>query len=207
MMIGEMPYLTVLDDCLAELAQNIQRTVVTVHNGRFGVGAGILWRAGGWVVTNNHVVRRGRIRLTLANDETLPADLVAVDPEVDLALIKTSGQDLPAAKIADSRRLRVGQMAIAVGHPWGQRGMLTAGLISALSRAKTRGRRQEIPIIRTDARLAPGNSGGPLINVLGEVIGVNTMVIGGDQGVAIPSQVVEEFVTGALSDFHTEGFI
>jgi serine protease Do len=80
-----------------------------------------------------------------------------------------------------------------VGHPWGQLGVVTAGILSALSTAKTRDGR-EIPILRTDATLAPGNSGGPLVNAVGGVIGINTMIVGGDQGVAIPSYLAANFV-------------
>jgi serine protease Do len=103
------------------------------------------------------------------------------------------------APIADSRSLLVGQIAVAIGHPWGQRGVLTAGIISGMGEARTQGARKSLPVIRTDAELAPGNSGGPLMNASGGVIGINTLIVGGDQGVAIPSHVVEAFVEASLN--------
>ncbi len=108
--------------------------------------------------------------------------------------------DLPPALIADSRSLRVGQMVLAVGHPWGQRGVVTAGIISGLSSAQTNGPRRSVPVIRSDVTLAPGNSGGPMVNAVGGVVGINTMIIGGDLGVAIPSQLVSAFVAQALDE-------
>ena len=102
--------------------------------------------------------------------------------------------------IGDSTNVRVGELVFAIGHPWGQRASVSAGVISHLTNAQTRGKRGVIPIIRTDARLAPGNSGGPLVNHAGEVIGINTMIVGGDQGVAIPSAVAKEFIIASKVD-------
>ncbi len=108
--------------------------------------------------------------------------------------------------IADSRGLKTGHIVMAVGHPWGQRGFVTAGIVSGQGQVSVRGPRgrsssqTSIPIIRTDVRLAPGNSGGPLVNAVGAVVGINTMIVGGDLGVAIPSHMVDEFVNLALED-------
>ncbi len=199
----------VMDENLAEAlvnaVQRVQRSVVVVQNGHRGAGAGVIWRPGGYVVTNYHVVAGGRARLTLANDRQVLARLVANDPEIDLALLQVDNGvyppafgEMPPALIADSRSLKVGQIVFAVGHPWGQRGYVTSGILSSLGEAATRGPRRSVAIIRSDVTLAPGNSGGPLVNAVGGVIGVNTLVIGGDLGVAIPSHIVEEFVTQAI---------
>jgi serine protease Do len=159
--------------------------------------------AGSYILTNHHVVAHGRqLRAALENraphnGAEYPVRLVAVDEEIDLALLHLEVNDLPQAMIADSRNLRVGQLVLAVGHPWGQRSVVTAGLVSGLSKAQTRGRRGEVDIIRSDARLAPGNSGGPLVNASGAVVGINTMIVGGDQGIAIPSHVASAFVDEA----------
>lgn len=192
-----------LSGALAALVGRVQRSLVVVHNGRIGAGAGVLWRPGGLVVTNYHVIARGQPRLTLPGGLELPARVLAREPEIDLALLQAdfggqSHPDLPAAPVADSRGLRVGQIVLAVGHPWGQRGYVTAGILTRLGRAEVRGRRGSIPVLHTDAGLAPGNSGGPLVNAAGAVVGINTMIVGGDQGVAIPSQVVEEFINASL---------
>jgi serine protease Do len=90
-------------------------------------------------------------------------------------------------------------MVFALGHPWGMAHSVTSGVVSSLGHAKTRGKRGLIPIISTDALLAPGNSGGPLLNARGEVIGINTMIVGGDQGVAIPSAVIMDFLQEAIN--------
>lgn len=185
---------------LSEVNSRLQRCVVVVHNGQRGAGAGVVWRTGGYIVTNHHVIAHGKIRISLADGGELPARLVAKDPEIDLALLQVEKSDLPPALLADSRDLKVGQVVLAIGHPWGQRGFVTGGVISSLGSAATRGLRQSVPIIRSDVTLAPGNSGGPLANTLGEVIGINTMVVGGDLGVAIPSHIVEAFVAQALGE-------
>jgi serine protease Do len=175
-------------------------SVVTVFGKRFGAGAGILWSADGLVVTNRHVLSqqtaKGKqtARVLLADERQFDAEVIATDEEVDLALLRIPATDLPAAQIGDSRQLRVGELVFTLGHPWGQRNSASAGIVSQLGNAQTRGTRQLIPIIRTDARLAPGNSGGPLLNATGEVVGINTMIVGGDQGVAIPSAVAMDFV-------------
>jgi serine protease Do len=186
---------------LADVARRVLRSLVVVHNGRQGAGAGVAWRAGGYVITNNHVLAHGRhFAVSLPGGEDLPARILAKDPEIDLALLQVEAHDLPPALIADSRGLRVGQMVLALGHPWGQRDVVTAGIISGLSSAQTDGPRRSVPIIRSDVTLAPGNSGGPMVNAVGGVVGINTMIVGGDMGVAIPSHLVSAFVAKALGE-------
>ena len=185
---------------LSNVNNRLQRSVVVVHNGQRGAGAGVVWREGGYIVTNHHVIAHGKLRVSQAGGSEFPARLVAQDPEIDLALLQVEKSDLPAVLIADSRGLKVGQVVLAVGHPWGQRGFVTSGIISSLGEAATRGPRQSVPIIRSDVTLAPGNSGGPLANAAGGVIGINTLVVGGDLGVAIPSHIVEAFVAQALGE-------
>jgi serine protease Do len=176
-----------LSTALSEVVQRVQRSLVVVHNGRMGAGAGVIWRPDGLILTNYHVIAHGRPRVNLPGGLEFPAPVIAQEPEIDLALLQVdfsgaSAPDLPAAPVADSHGLKVGQLVLAVGHPWGQRGYVTAGILSSLGRAEVRGRRGSIPVLRTDAGLAPGNSGGPLVNASGGVIGINTMIVGGDQG-------------------------
>jgi serine protease Do len=172
----------------------VQRSLVTVQGTLHGGGAGIIWQPNGLILTNNHVLGDRDPVVTLADDRQFEADILGIDPYVDLAILKIDAEDLPAANIADSTQVRVGEMVFAIGHPWGHRNAVTAGIISHLTHAETRGSRRLVPIIRTDARLAPGNSGGPLVNAAGEVLGINTMIVGGDQGVAIPSAVAKDLV-------------
>ena len=193
-----MDLLEALTESMVETIETMKRSLVIVHNGRAGAGAGVVWRQGGYIVTNFHVVARGKRGVTLLTGEECSAEVVAQASEIDLALLKVDRSDLPVAAIGDSRMLRVGQIALAVGHPWRQPAVVTAGVISGLGRVAVQGHRQPVPVIRTDAGLAPGNSGGPLLDAGGGVIGINTMIIGGDLGVAIPSQVVQDFVVEAL---------
>lgn len=187
-----------LASALSDLVQRVQRSMVLIQNGRSGAGGGVIWERNGIVLTNNHVVPRERAKVTLPDGSEHPARVLARDPEIDLALLHVDVFDLPAALIADSRNVSVGELALAIGHPWGQRNFVTAGVVSGIGKAQTRKRRRSVDIIRTDARLAPGNSGGPLVNAAGAVIGINTMVIGGDLGVAIPSHEASAFVEHAL---------
>lgn len=189
-----------LSEALSSVAGRIRRSLAVVHNGRRGAGAGVVWRSNGLIVTNHHVIAHGKPRVTLDDGREYPARILAQDAEIDLALLQIEPHDLPAAPIADSRGLRVGQMVMAIGHPWGQRACLTTGIVSGLSQVQTRGKRGSAPVIRSDVRLAPGNSGGPLVNASGGVVGINTMIIGGDTSLAIPSQLVESFVQQALGE-------
>jgi serine protease Do len=169
-------------------------SLVAVFAKQYGAGAGILWSKDGLVLTNRHVLGHHQPKVLLADERKLDAEVIATDEEVDLALLRVHADDLPAAQIGDSTQLRVGELVFTLGHPWGQRNAASFGVISHLGNAQTRGRRGLIPIIRTDARLAPGNSGGPLLNAAGEVVGINTMIVGGNQGIAIPSAVAIDFV-------------
>lgn len=187
-----------LADALVDVAQRVQRGLVLVQSGPRGCGSGIIWRTNGVIVTNHHVVTRGQPRVTLADDREFAARVVASDPEVDLAVLQIDALGLPAVTTGDSRRLRVGQLVLAVGNPWGQRGLVTAGIISGLGSAPTRGRRGSVPLIRSDVGLAPGNSGGPLVDASGAVIGINSMIVGGDLSVAIPSHVASALAAEAL---------
>ena len=190
----------------AEMIAAVENSLVIVQSGRRGFGAGIIWDASGLILTNQHVIQGGhrrfgpvspQLQVELADGRRFPARILKRDPEIDLALLKIEADQLPAAPLADSHHLRVGELVMAIGHPWGQRGMVTAGLISGLGRAQTRGPRGSVEIIRSDVRLAPGNSGGPLVNAAGEVVGLNTMIVGGDLGVAIPIHLAIEFAAGA----------
>lgn len=187
-----------ISQAMAALSRRVQHSLAAIDNGYRGIGAGVVWRSGGIVVTNNHVLTRRNLRVTLAGGRQFQARLVSSAPELDLAVLQIEDDRLQAAAIADSRKVRIGEIVLAIGHPWGQRGAATMGIVSGLERAAIRGAPESIDLIRTDARLAPGNSGGPLVNTMGEVVGINTMVVGGDLGLAISSHVVEEMLAGVL---------
>ena len=146
------------------------------------------------MVTNAHVARAPSLRVRLADDRHLAARLVAADRRADLALLRVPRTRVTLASLADSDSLCVGALVVALGHPLGLRGTLTAGIVHALGPLSPGGRRW----IHADLRLAPGNSGGPLADTAGHVVGLNTMIAGG-LALAIPINDVRRFVSAALA--------
>jgi serine protease Do len=185
-----MVYDTQLADDLAATAERVRRSTVHVRNGQHGGGAGVIWHPDGLVITNAHVARGTTAEVELFDGRTFEAQVTARDPQRDLASLTIKAQDLPAAPIADSDALRVGQVAVAVGNPLGLSGALTLGIIHAIAPAEGRGRQTWV---QADIHLAPGNSGGPLVDASGAVIGINSMIAGG-LGLAVPSNAVQGFL-------------
>jgi len=189
---------SLLCDSLDGLVQRVRLSLVIVNGHRFGFGAGVIWSADGLILTNAHVVQKRRPYVRLDDEREFEARLVARDREIDLALLEIEARDLPALPVAEGLP-RVGEMVFTFGHPWGQRGSVSGGIVSAIAAAQAGGRRGGLPIIRSDAPLAPGNSGGPLVNGAGELVGINAMIVGGDQSIAIPATVGRDFVRASLA--------
>lgn len=168
-----------------------------------GAGSGVIITENGYILTNNHVVEGAQqITVTLADGRTFDAKVVGRDPYTDIAVIKIDATGLPAAKLGDSTNLKIGQIAIAIGNPFGLGKTVTAGIISALNRTITTERGTIIEgLIQTDAPINPGNSGGALVNSSGEVIGINTAIYQGAQGIgfAIPIHLAKSIADQIIS--------
>ncbi len=175
-----------------EVAERLRRSTVHVSSGGQGHGSGIIVKSDGTVVTNAHVARPGKSVVTLWDGRSFPAEIAARDPRRDLAILRLPASDLPAAPLGDSNRLRPGELVIAIGNPLGFMGALTAGIVHAVGPLPGLGPRKWI---QAGVRLAPGNSGGPLADASGNVIGVNTMVAG-RLGLAVPSNEVSRLLRG-----------
>ncbi len=187
------------------VAETLRPAVVNLRHGegrRQGSGSGILFTPDGFLLTNHHVVRgHDRLRIRLGDGTELSGRVVGADPWTDLAVVQAEGASLPYGAFGDSAKLRVGQLVVAIGSPFGFESTVTAGVISALGRTLRSITGHLVDnVIQTDAALNPGNSGGPLVDSRGHVIGINTAIITPAQGIcfAIPINMAKHILPQLL---------
>jgi serine protease Do len=179
-----------------EIAEQLRRSTVLVHSGGRGNGSGVIWSSDGVIVTNAHVALSRRLTVQLWDGREFSAAVASRDPQRDLAELRVDATNLPAATPANSSMVRPGEIAIAIGNPLGFVGALTTGVVHAVGPLRGLGLH---PWIQAGVRLAPGNSGGPLADARGHVIGINTMVAG-RVALAIPSNAVKSFLSAEPPD-------
>ena len=182
-----------LNAAFAGVLNDVSASVVQVRDHSRGAGAGTIWRSDGLIVTNAHVVHQGPLQVALYDGRVLDARLVARDEQHDLAALSVNARDLPTIQLGSNADLHSGQWVMALGHPWGIANAATSGVLINV------GRHAEFPQgsdhwIIADLHLRPGNSGGPLIDAHGRLIGVNTLMTGPGVGVAVSVDAVKAFL-------------
>lgn len=175
-------------------------SLMPLPDARSGLGSGVIVRPNGMILTNDHVVRgAAKIRVGLHDGRSLSGTVHGRVPRHDLAVVQIIASDLPALEFRDSDSLRVGELVVAIGNPYGLRWTATAGVVSAIGRSIRLGPSHLLEdLIQTDASIHPGNSGGPLVDIRGRVVGINTAVLAGTHGIgfAVSSRVAQDAVRG-----------
>ena len=185
---------------MAQVASETRHSLVQITGKRGNLGAGTIWHEDGLIITNAHVIRDNAVTVILPDGTEYPAQVIASDRHQDLAALAISASGLPTIRLGDSRLVRAGHWVIALGHPWGVLDALTAGTVIG-----TGTRLPELAHgrdwIALGLRLRPGHSGGPLVDVEGKLIGINTMITGPEVGFAIPVHIVKAFLRETIGMF------
>lgn len=177
----------------ATVSERLLASVVLIRSGR-GSGSGVIWQPDGLIVTNNHVVHSSNVEVVLYDGTELAGTLIARDSARDLAALQVEAAGLPAAEVGDSAHLHVGQFVLAVGNPLGLRSVVTAGIITSVGQVVAGTGIRLDDLIQADVSLAPGNSGGPLADVNGRVLGINSMISAAGIALAVPVAAVKAFL-------------
>jgi serine protease Do len=181
-------------EAAAAISERLRAGVAVVRGSGGGNGSGTVWREDGLVITNSHVATGERATVAFADGRTCAARVVARDPSVDLAALQAEECDLTALPWGDSAALKVGQVVLAVGNPLGETRAVTAGIVSGVGAGIAGGRLRLREAVQANITLLPGNSGGPLADAQGRVVGINAMVMGPGVAIAVPSNTVERFL-------------
>lgn len=193
-----------LNDDLARLSEQALASLVQIHNGARGAGAGSIWHADGLIVTNAHVVlnQRGQVTsaltVTLQDGREFPARVLAYDTTYDLAALRVQATGLPTVDLGDSRRLRAGDLVLALGYPFGIKGGATSGVVIGTGAHLPELGDARREWIAAGLHLRPGHSGGPMLDSQGRLVGINTLMTGPEVGAAVPSHVAVDFLKRAL---------
>lgn len=192
-------YSTVVTEVADRVVPSVAALTVGNHRGREGAGSGVVLSPDGYLLTSAHVVASSdRGTASLPDGRDLSFDVVGRDRLSDLAVLRVSASALPGVELGDADRLRVGQLVVAIGNPYGLAGSVTAGVVSALGRSLPSGGRVVENVIQTDASLNPGNSGGALVDWRGRLVGVNTALAGVGLGLAVPVNPTTLEIVGTL---------
>ncbi|NIM94991.1 MAG: hypothetical protein GTO18_14925 [Anaerolineales bacterium] len=183
----------------AELSARVQGSLVRVGDGRIGAGAGTIWHPDGLVITNAHVLRGRKVKVTLPDGTELTARLLAKDRKLDLAALSIDQEDLPTIELGNSKSLRPGEWVLAFGHPWGVHGAATAGIIIGQGDQLPERPRFGRDWLAVNLHYRPGHSGGPLVDSSGKLVGINTIMAGPNVGLAVPIHEVKRFLKEKLN--------
>ena len=191
---------SILKDLNAEMNGLVRQTrasLVRISDSRGGAGAGTIWSTEGLIITNAHVVRQSAPSVTLSDGRKFSARVVAHDAQRDLALLAIKASGLPTVQLGETRDLRPGELVFAIGHPWGVSQAVTSGAIIGLGADMPEMAATRREWLMVSLVLRPGNSGGPLVNTTGRLLGVNTIMTGPAVGGAVPVHVIADFLRAA----------
>ena len=187
-----------INNDLGDLVAGVKRSLVQVLSGDQGGGSGSIWHPDGLIVTNAHVVRTRTPQVVLPDGTRLAARVLAQDHHLDVAALSVAETGLPSIELGDSRALQPGQWVTALGHPWGIKGAATGGVVIGVGSNLPEMPEDDRELIVVGLQLRPGYSGGPLVDDQGRLVGLNTMMVGPEVGVAVPVHVVKKFLRERL---------